>query len=424
MVKNIYLTLFVISLVLSSVYVFEPGLPQPADFLLAFLIMTLATGFIVRPPVHKNLYLAAGLFLGYVTVISLFWRTQYETMNFILTPLYYVFNFATLVLVVSLLKEFRERFVVICQAALASAIALEIVALFLLPPMAYRALGTFNNPNQLGYWALLAGACVLVLRRDRKLSLLDLAVLFGAGYLTLASLSKAAMLSFALLLVLALVCQGLTRPIKVALLGLVVGGMAIAVAETSLVDQLLSQGLPGRVADRFDTLGKQGDDSLRGRGYDRIWRYPEHLVFGAGEGASWRFGGPINPRHGQMEMHSSLGTVLFSYGIIGFSLFLAFLAMVFRRAPLTHMFYSLPIWAYGMTHQGLRDTMLWIFFGLVFGVAHYAQSARPQPTVAAPAPHAPLTARGRRAAPAGRPASDPVAIGARQASGGIRWQPR
>ena len=44
--------------------------------------------------------------------------------------------------------------------------------------------------------------------------MLDLAVLCGAGYLTLASLSKAAMLSFALLLLLALVCQGLTRPTR------------------------------------------------------------------------------------------------------------------------------------------------------------------------------------------------------------------
>ena len=73
-----------------------------------------------------------------------------------MTPLYYAFNFGTLVLVVSLMKEFRERFVAICQAALASAIVLEFVALFLLPATNYRALGTFNNPNQLGYWALLA----------------------------------------------------------------------------------------------------------------------------------------------------------------------------------------------------------------------------------------------------------------------------
>ena len=147
-------------------------------------------------------------------------------------------------------------------------------------------------------------------------------------------------------------------------------------------------------------------------------------MFGAGEGAAWRFGGPINPRQGQREMHSTLGTVLFSYGVIGFSFFLVFLAMVFRRAPLAHMLYSLPIWAYGMTHQGLRDTMLWIFFGLVFGLAHYARSARPQPMVAAPAPHAPLTARGPAAAPPGRPASDPVPLARGQAREGFRWQPR
>lgn len=377
LVKHTYLALFLIYLVASSFYVFEPGLPQPADVLMAFLVVVLATGFIVKPAIHKDLVLFGLLFVGYVTLVNLFWYSQYQMKSFWLSPLYYAYDFGAMMVVLSLIRAFRERFVTVCQVALATAIVLEIVALFLSPGDTYRSIGTFNNPNQLGYWALLIGACTLVLQRDQKLSLLNLAVLCGAGYLTMASLSKAAMLSFALLLSLALVCQRLTLPTRAALVGVVLGGTAIALVQTSMVDQLMTQGVTGKVAHRFESLGKHGDDSMGGRGYDRIWRYPEHLVFGAGEGAGWRFAGPINPRQSAKEMHSTLGTVLFSYGIVGFSLFLALLAVVFRRAPLAHMLYSLPIWAYGMTHQGLRESMLWVFLGMVFGLAHYARSASP-----------------------------------------------
>jgi hypothetical protein len=376
MVKNVYLALFAIALLVSPIYVFESGLPQPPDFLMALLILILATGFIVRPPVHKDLYLMAGLFIGHVTIVNLYWFTQYEEKSFLLTPLYYAFNLATFVLVVSLIKEFRERFIIICQIALTSVIVLELLAVHLLPTATYRAVGTFNNPNQLGYWALLVGICGFVLRREQRISLPNVVVLCGAGYLVMVSLSKAALLSFALLLLLASVCQRVTRPTKLALLGLILGGVVIAVAQPRLVDDLLAQGVIGKVADRLGNIGEQGDDSLAARGYDRIWRHPEHLVFGAGEGAAFRF---VRWQFDKArEMHSTLGTVLFSYGIVGFSLFLALLAVVFRRAPLAHMLYSLPIWSYGLTHQGLRDTMLWVFLGMVFGLSHYVRSASPR----------------------------------------------
>jgi hypothetical protein len=377
MVRNIYLGLFAIALVLSPIYLFEPGLPQPPDFLMAFLILILATGYIIKLPLPRDLYLVAALFLGYVTLVNLYWWSQYGGERLILTPFYYAFNFGTFMLVVSLLMEFRERFVVVCKAALAGAIALEVVALLLNPADGFRSVGTFNNPNQLGYWGILVGICVLLFQRDEKLTLPTLAVLCGAGYVVMEGLSKAAMVGFVLLLLLGVVFQGLSRPSKVALVGLVLGGTSLALVQTSVLDHLRTEGLTGKVVQRFETVGKHDDDSIAGRGYDRIWRYPEHLLFGAGEGAWWRFAGPINRREHGKELHSTLGTVLFSYGYIGSLLFCALLFFVFRRAPLSHMLYTLPIWAYGMTHQGMRDTMFWVVLGLVFGLARYAQSASP-----------------------------------------------
>ncbi len=101
-------------------------------------------------------------------------------------------------------------------------------------------------------------------------------------------------------------------------------------------------------------------------------------MVGAGEGATWRFSGSFaNPHIGDREMHSTLGTVLFSYGAVGFALFAVTMALIFRPAPWAHILYSLPIWAYGVTHQGLRFATFWVFFALVFGTAHYLAGSRP-----------------------------------------------
>jgi hypothetical protein len=376
MLKNAYLGLFVTFVLLSSVYVLPPGMPQPADAVVAMLVALLFTTFFIPVPVNKDLFLVGGLLLADTIIVNLYWYGQLRDTTFLRHAIYYVFNFGAFLVIVSLVRALGDRFITAFRIAIAIAIFLEIVALFVLSPSAFRSAGTFNGPNQLGYWALLLSSCLLVLKRDQKLNLTDFAVLCGAGYLTTASLSKAAMVAFVLLLVTAIVFQHITRPIKLLFVALAVLASAVAITDSTQFGKVQSLGVVENVSKRLDNIGGQGDDTLGGRGYDRIWRYPEYLILGAGEGAHWRFSVfQINARQTDLEMHSTLGTVLFAYGIVGFTLFLSLVALVFWRAPLAHALYSLPIWAYGMTHQGLRDTMLWVFLGLVFGLAHYGRSS-------------------------------------------------
>ncbi len=381
MPRNLCLGLFAIVVLAGPIYIFKSGVPQPADMLMAFLVAVVLTGFVIKPPVHRDLYLVGALFLGHATIINLFWWTQDKAISFLLSPVYFAFNFLAFIVIVSLMREFRERFVVVCQAAFAAAIILEVVVMVAWPSYSKsgeRSIGTFNNPNQLGYWALLMGASLLVLKRDQRLNLLDMALLGGAGMVVMHSLSKAALLSFAVLLSIALVCQRPTRLVKAALIALVLMSMTVAVADPALVGRFFSEGMASKVANRLDDIGKQKDDSLAGRGYDRIWHDPEYLVLGAGEGASYRFSdSQINAYQDQKELHSTLGTVLFSYGIVGFALFAFLMRLVFRPAPWAHFLYSVPIWMYGFTHQGLRFTAFWMFFALVFGMAHYVDATRP-----------------------------------------------
>ena len=68
----------------------------------------------------------------------------------------------------------------------------------------------------------------------------------------------------------------------------------------------------------------------------------------------------------EKEFHSSLGNILMSYGVVGLGLLFAFFFVVFRSSPRINLFYFGLIMLYGVTHMGMRDTMLWIFLGLVY----------------------------------------------------------
>jgi hypothetical protein len=106
------------------------------------------------------------------------------------------------------------------------------------------------------------------------------------------------------------------------------------------------------------SIGHDSDDSLEGRGYDRIWKHPEYWIFGAGEGEYYRFGVG-------MEFHSTLGNLQVSYGILGLGLFLIMLFLIMRHDRYQNAYIILFLMMYGLTHNGIRNTLLWILLGLL-----------------------------------------------------------
>jgi hypothetical protein len=290
----------------------------------------------------------------------------------------------------TLMQRFDARLLAATRAGLIGAILLQLTVVILFPEFrGIRAIGTFNNPNQLGYWTLLVGACLLTLKSSpasgqsgARIGPFDLALLCALGFIAAHSLSKAAMVSFLVLVLAGLWCQGLGARMKLAVVVLFLAGSISLWESSDIVQGWLAEGWTGRAIDRFEDIGRQGDDSLAGRGYDRIWEHPEYLLFGAGEGGPERFLSLAD------EIHSTFATVLFSYGILGLLLFLGLLWLIFRHAERRHLAYSLPVFLYSLTHQGLRFTLFWVFLGLVLARSSYEMRIRPRARQHAE-PHAP-----------------------------------
>jgi hypothetical protein len=388
------------------IYTFQSGLPQPADAFMGVLLLTLLTGYFVRLPVHNDLYLVAGAFLALVAVVNWAWWTQYPDPKFLLSSLFYLYDFAIVVAVLALAKAFGPSLVVWTRAGLITAVVLEATAVLILPDLrGFRETGTFNNPNQLGYWTLLTGACLLSLKSsgasgapDSRINAVDLAVLCVLGYLSLQAVSRAAIGSFVVLFCAGLWFQGVRPRMKLAI-ALVAPVVALGMMMTTTsVQEWLWQDRTGAVVKKFENFGERGSESAEGRGYDRIWEQPEYLLFGAGEGGPERFTSYAN------EIHSTFATVLYSYGFLGFFLFLTLLWLIFRRAELRHLAYFAPICMYGLTHQGLRETGLWVFLGIVLARTRYGErerwdTAASQPVGGAPEPVLGSAAPAKRARP-------------------------
>ena len=232
-----------------------------------------------------------------------------------------------------------------------------------------RATGSFNNPNQLGYWSLLSIALLIVIKRDQKINAIDLALISMVFATQLLSLSKAGILSMAFCFGILFCSKIVTNKQRILVCILAItGGFYLALSDSNIASRVANLDAFQAVYTRLSTIGTQGDDSLGGRGYTRITENPYYLILGAGEGGNWRYN--IQAK----ELHSGLATLIFSYGIIGFTVFFTFIFFALRGLPWRYSMLIIPIMLYGLTHQNIRFTYFWVFLAAAYSGRFFERS--------------------------------------------------
>jgi hypothetical protein len=331
-------------------YIAPSGLPQPGDALV-FVLLAIAlfsrhrrldrsTRAIVRALLWFTLWVALVNY-GWAVILWKFDRLK----DFVIHPFFYLFNALLFFSGLVIARRDRVTFLRVTSGVLYVSILAQLVASFVYRRGMYRDDGFFNNANQLGYFALLA-ACVFALTQRaigvrRWIAGLGVA---ACAYLATLSGSRAALVGIAILLFIMLFAN--PRTIIIASL--------VAVAVISLGGPLATA--IDNISERSQSLSRHGTFSEE-RGYDRIWKNPEYLITGAGEGEYQRF---VKEGENGRELHSSFGSVLFSYGILGSLLFFVFLARVFKRTSVRDKAILVAGLSFALAHQGLRFTMFWV----------------------------------------------------------------
>ncbi|MDQ3363884.1 MAG: hypothetical protein M3680_00425 [Myxococcota bacterium] len=366
------LLLWVLYLVLFPVYVFENGLPQPGDLLilpLAPIVIARWSGRVDVPAKRAITWLLG--FTLYTLVSAMLWTAVEGELainlkiGFLLSPLFYIYNALAFLLVLLMHRAHGERFITITVYTTLIVVLLQVPLSALIGRhTGSRATGLFNNPNQLGYYAVLSASIIIFGQRRANVStLLGAAGMLACTYLALISASKAAIVSVGLLILI----SSVTR------LRTILASIAVATVLVLTVPPLATALELSR--DRIES--DEHASFLLERGYDRIWQHPEYWVLGSGEGAYRRF--EHTTVIGDHELHSSGGTLFFCYGIAGSLVFLGFLFQVIRGAQLRQVVLLIPAAAYGLTHQGLRVTLLWVLLAMFLILGDRARRSKRSP---------------------------------------------
>jgi uncharacterized membrane protein YccC len=151
---SLELAVIFIYLLLSPFYLVNSGLPQASGIFIAVGMAICFTGILFRAQSLKmpQVYVLAGLFSIYTFIINLIYFFFLQDFIFMLSSLYYVFNVLVFIFISHAFRQDGERAAKSVYAGIAVIILLQ-VGLVGYDPVSWghRAVGTFNNPNQLAY---------------------------------------------------------------------------------------------------------------------------------------------------------------------------------------------------------------------------------------------------------------------------------
>lgn len=222
-----------------------------------------------------------------------------------------------------------------------------------------RAVGFFNNPNQLGYFSVCTFSLLNLLFFVNKINfnkwILGIVL---AIFLCIASLSKAAMVSLIVSLILLAMTLINKKNIYIYFFILVVVFLFIF-RLGSLIDWSdLS------FVKRLQAIGSDSDDSLAGRGYYALFEANTwEIFFGLGYEKTLKIVGH--------EVHSTYISILINYGLFGFLFFAIFQFIIFSKCYSRFGFTAtivlfLPTFLYGITHNGSRFSIFWLFLAFLY----------------------------------------------------------
>jgi hypothetical protein len=378
-------TMIFSTIILSPIYFYKSGLPQPAHVFM--LISAVALLFLnksnCKDAIRKNLM---GLyFLGLVFAINFFYWLFYGDLDFLVSITYWLFGF---LLLLSILCIARDEFILLWLPRLLVLKLLFIVIAYFSGFGSYtwwpRYQYFFNGPNQLAYFAICMTLIVMAICREnlsRKIYLVYMLSCFivistggRSAYIAFIPLVMMALwiarknftglaifmaTPFVILLIFKSFCLPLYMPMADG--NHRIGCPVVGISEQ---DRKISDSTITRIDDLKNIKDSNDNRSVRGqflaRGYTRALEYPQYLLVGAGQGKEDRFAISVGESY---EIHSSLFAIFFYYGFIGLILFILFIAKLFVVKK--NILFLTPLIVYGLFTYGLRSPYFWFALGFL-----------------------------------------------------------
>ena len=237
---------------------------------------------------------------------------------------------------------------------------------------AFRYMGTFNDPNQFGYFIVLSAAYMYVIEDILKTRKRAIIIYFISLILILASASTGMLMAMTILFILHMVRE--IKPIigwisknsgkfligMICVVTIILGLISNVDIRNTMITTLEQTIQNSSIADRL--IGKinkaeSSDSSLiEERGIDKLIKYPQYLIYGSGKGYFERF---TEAAH-QLEVHSTLPGIWLYYGIVPLIILLIWIYKSIKKVKLKYMIPYIALFVESFTLYNQRQLLLWI----------------------------------------------------------------
>ncbi|MDB5176813.1 MAG: hypothetical protein JWN75_481 [Candidatus Saccharibacteria bacterium] len=381
--------LFLAYLLLKPFYLFDSGGLQIGDLflLIAFALFIAISKFnkkskkeLVETIKSNKLFI---IFTGLTLVINSMYFAYYGMSKFLMSSLYYIFIFFAIALFSVLGKN--KSFLVSVSKVLKFGLIAQLAISLLGIGRDYgidRYMGTFNDPNQFGFYILISYLFIyainIVLSNNKKI---DTPFLLMTLYLIFQSASTGSLLGITIFIILQIaysmkdvfrISYKKVRTIMISLgVGLVVmAAGAVLVSNGALasinpaIDQFAAdQTVANRVSGKISKADNEADITIwEDRGYDIIYKYPQYIPFGAGEGNYDRYVKATN-NYGN-EIHATLPSMLFYYGIIPFLIIIGWFYGKAKNVDKRILIVYIALFAESFILLNQRQSLFWMIFVL------------------------------------------------------------
>ena len=318
---------FLLGVFFKQFYLFSSGGFQLGDFLLMCSFITLIF-------VHNHLKLAVAkwdwLIIAYVgciffinTIYIGIYGFDYDSDFFFhLSIIYYVFNLFIILTFRQLSQDdkFLDKLRKILECGLVIQLLVSLLGLGRYGSMRY--MGTFNDPNQCGFYIFSSFLLIFLISHMTQKGMPFLWFII-AFYLIVKTASTGMMLGMCSLVFAygVLIASKMERKIILRVLFSIVGvtfflllaSFEIISLPESITELDMYQRVTSKIASFSITSGGGIHNLIVDRCWDRLIDYPEKILYGAGEGNFYRF---PSERFTYNEIHSSLLGPLFYYGFL------------------------------------------------------------------------------------------------------------
>lgn len=364
---------FLIFIFLKQFYIFKSGTLQVGDiFLLISFLFIIISKRNLSIIVKKDYSLM--IFLFFVILINFIHYFIYLDMTFITSSLHYIFNFIVVIVCRQLLKE--PKFISSLLNVLKINLILQMAMLILGLGEDYtntRYMGTFNDPNQFAFFVyinlmlLILGSRVEARKVSSIYYLITLILTFESGSTGMLLAIGTFSVIYIIISILKKINKNLPQlkfpMIKIIQFLIIISFFSIVLIKNGeeIMNTINELPILQRVEQKLDKAGNEdGRGLIEERGIDKLFLYPQKIILGAGQGYYERF--PDTAHQG--EIHSTLPSILFSYGIIPFILIINWIVDNIKTNPsiLYAIYISLLLESFTLLNQ--RQPFFWMIFVL------------------------------------------------------------